>query len=228
MRRLGADTAYLLLGLPLAIISFSILIALFSFSVGTLVVVVLGVPALAGTLLAARAFADLERVRLPAVQDAPVIRPRYRRADPNAGWFGRVVTPIRDGQAWLDLLHGILGFIPALIGFVVAVTWWATALGGLTWPIWGRFVPDGDGDDVFVREVMGQDTDQNRTILYVAIGVFAVLTLPAVLRAFAALRAGFARSLLLTVSELRNQPVPAGEPMNNRLTTERSSVTLKV
>jgi hypothetical protein len=203
-RRLGADTIYLLAGLPLAVVSFSLLIALFAFSLGTLVVPVLGIPALALALLTARAFADLERVRLRAVDEAPVVRPAYRRVDPGAGLIARLLTPIRDGQSWLDLLHGILGFVLALVGFVFAVTWWALALGGLTWPIWGRFIPDGNGDDVVVREVMGQDTDHNRLILYVAIGAVAFVTLPLILRGFTAVRAGFARALLLSVSELRS------------------------
>ncbi len=217
LRRLGADTTYLLLGLPLAVISFALLLALFSAGLGTLVVPVLGLPLLAAGLLAARVFADFERARLVTVQEAPVVRPEYRQVEPGAGSIARVLNPMRDGQSWLDLLHGILGFIPALVGFVFAVSWWATALGGLTWPIWGRFIPDGDGDDVFVREVMGQDTDHNRTVLYVLIGVVAFITLPLVMRAFAALRAGFARSLLLTVSELK-QPAPRPMPSAQHVT----------
>ena len=205
LRRLGADTAYVVVGFPLAVVSFALLVPLFAFGLGTLPTVVLGLVGLAAALLVARGFADIERLRLQRVQSAPVPRPRYRRAEPGTGWFRQLLTPIRQGQPWLDLLHGILGLIPALIAFVFTVTWWALTLGGLSWPIWGRYIPDGDDGDMVVKAVMGEDTEANRLLFNVGIGVIALLTLPLVLRGAAGLRAGFSRVLLTGLAQLQGR-----------------------
>jgi hypothetical protein len=42
LRQLGADTVYVLFGLPLAVLSISLLVPLFAFGVGTLPLVVVG------------------------------------------------------------------------------------------------------------------------------------------------------------------------------------------
>jgi signal transduction histidine kinase len=203
LRRVGADSGYVLLGLPLAIVSFALLVPLLAVTTGTLVIV-LGLPVLALALLIARGFADLERVRLQAVLGRPVPRPQYRRADPAAGLFTQMLTPIMQGQPWLDLLHGIFVLIPAIISFVFGFAWWAMALGGLTWPIWGRYIPVGDGDAV-VSGLMGKDTPGNRTILYLTVGIIATLTLPFVLRAVAALHASFSSALLTSLAQLQGR-----------------------
>src|SRR5215207_9171942 len=155
--RVGRETEYLLVGLPVAVLSFALLLALFI--AGTVTsAVLLGLPLLVLALLVARGFADVQRLRLERLQGEPIAPPTYRPADPGARWFRRLIAPLRQGQAWLDLLHGIFGLIPALIGFVFAVVWWAMALGGLTYPITSRFVPD-DEENPVVKAVLGADTE---------------------------------------------------------------------
>src|SRR3546814_7433704 len=86
LRRLGVDTRYVLLGFPLAVLSFSIIVTGVSAGVGLLVVFV-GVPVLVGSVFVARVFADIERFRYPAVLRQPRARPAYRKAAPDAaGW----------------------------------------------------------------------------------------------------------------------------------------------
>jgi hypothetical protein len=93
LRQLGIDTAYTLLGLPLATAGFAVVVAGLSAGFSTLIVVI-GVPILAGTLLAARLFADIERLRIPGVLLRPQPRPVYRSQGPGAGAWKRIVTPI--------------------------------------------------------------------------------------------------------------------------------------
>jgi signal transduction histidine kinase len=203
IRRVGRETEYLLVGLPVAILSFSLLLALFV--AGTVTsVLVCGLPLLALALLVARGFADIERLRLERLQGTPVARPTYRPADPGAGWFRKSIAPLRQSQAWLDLLHGIIGFVPALVGFVVAVTWWGMALAGITYPISSRFVPDEEENPV-VKAVLGADTDINRLIFFTGIGVIALLTLPFVLRAVTEIEASFARAMLISLAQLQGR-----------------------
>jgi hypothetical protein len=107
LHQLGVDIAYTLLGFPLAIVSFGVIVTGLSAGFGTLVVVV-GVPVLVGTLFVARIFADFERLRFPAVLRRPRTRPTYRAAPPGAGVWKRIVTPLTQVQCWLDAAHCIL------------------------------------------------------------------------------------------------------------------------
>jgi signal transduction histidine kinase len=203
-RRAAVDTEYLIVGLPVAVFSFSFLLALFI--AGTVTsAFVFGLPLLALALLVARGFADIERLRLGRLQGAPVPRPRYRPADPDAGWVRRTLAPIRQGQAWLDLLHGLFALVPSLIGFVLGVTWWALAVGGLSYPIWYRYLPQDDEDNPVVKAVLGSDTTENRLLFYVGVGVIALITLPMVLRGAAALHAGYSRALLTSLAQLQGR-----------------------
>ena len=49
---------------------------------------------------------------------------------------------LRDPQSWRDALHGLFGLFVAVPAFVVTVTLWALALGGLTYGAWGRAVQE--------------------------------------------------------------------------------------
>src|SRR3954471_14688432 len=89
LRQIGNDSAYLILGFPIALAGYIVVFTLFSVGAGMLVTVV-GIPIMVGALYAARAFADLERLRLPAVLNRPAPRPRYRRAGPDAGFWRKV------------------------------------------------------------------------------------------------------------------------------------------
>jgi signal transduction histidine kinase len=203
-RRLGTDSAYVLLSFPLAIASFVVLVAGFSLSVGPLVLVI-GVPLLAGTLLAARVFADIERLRIPPVLRVARIRPQYRTADPSEGRWRRILTPLAQGQSWLDLVHGILRLPVAVATFAVVLTWWLGAIGGTLYWTYGWAIPQSE-DSKDLHELLGMaDTTLNRVGLNVAVGVFFLLTLPLVARGCALLQAGFSRALLTGVAEMRDR-----------------------
>jgi hypothetical protein len=100
-----------------------------SAGLGTLVIVV-GLLIIVGTLFVARLFADVERLRFPAVLRRPRSRPVYRAAPPGAGLWKRILTPLTQGQFWLDLAHGILCFPIAVVTFSIVVSWWASAIAG--------------------------------------------------------------------------------------------------
>jgi signal transduction histidine kinase len=208
MRKLGRDTAYVLLGFPLGLIACVLCVTGFSVGVSTVIIWV-GVPILAATMLLARGLATLERARIGWVFDRRFPHPAYKRAGENAGVVRRALTPIADGQAWLDLLHGMFRFIPNTIAFSFVVTWWAGALGGLTFPLWGWSLPDGPNNQD-LPELLGlSDGYSTRIVFYLAVGFFFVGTLAPVTRAAALLEALFARGLLSGVHELREQVATA-------------------
>ncbi|TDC51581.1 sensor histidine kinase [Micromonospora sp. KC207] len=203
-RQLLRDSGYVLLGLPLAVASFVVLVVGLALGVG-LVVTVIGLPVLAGTLYAARGLADVERLRLPAVLRQLRVRPDYRRAEAGAGAWRRILVPIRDVQSWLDLAHGILKLAVAVVTFVVTVTWWAGTLVGTLYSIYDWALPH-PPDDEPLSELLGLgDSAAARIGLNTAAGLFFLITLPLVVRGCARLQAGFARALLTGMAEMRSR-----------------------
>jgi signal transduction histidine kinase len=202
LRQLGVDTGYVLLGFPLAVVSFCVIVAGFSAGVSTLVVIV-GLPILAGTLIIARVFADIERLRIPPVLRRPRTRPIYRAAQPDAGVWKRILNPLTQIQFWLDLAHGVLHFPIAVAAFCVVVTWWASAIGGTLTVAWDWSIPRGP-DNTSLAQLIGLgDSTFARIGLQTAIGLVCLITLPVVVRGCALISAGFSRVLLTGVAEMR-------------------------
>jgi signal transduction histidine kinase len=223
-RQIGVDSAYVLVGFPIALISFVLIFALFAVGVGTIVTVI-GLPVLVGSVYAARAFADLERLRLPAVLHRPAPRPAYRSAPQGAGFWRRMLTPLRDGQSWLDLLHAIFGWILNTIGFCFVVTWWAGALGGITTIIWLHWVPAPEPDSKDLNVLLGlSDTLSARIALDTALGAFFLITLPLVTRLFAVMRAQFGRVLLSGMAEVQNRISGLREQRDSAVSAEATAL----
>jgi signal transduction histidine kinase len=196
LRALGADTAYTLVTFPVATVAFVVVVAGLSLGAGLLVVWV-GLAVLAGTLLAARGLATAERAWLPAVLGAPLPRPAYRRAE--GGPVRRLLTPVRDPQTWLDALHALVRFPLSVLAFSVTVTWWATALGGLTYGLWDWALPEpgGNPENQDLLELVGLETSPvRRIVFYAVVGLLLAVTLPVVVRAVALLQAQLGRVLL--------------------------------
>ncbi len=196
LRQLLVDTGYTLLALPLGVLAFTVVVTGLAAGIGTLVIWV-GVAVLAVTLLAARGLAGLERAQLPEVLGRPVPRPAYLVAD--GGRVRRLTTPLRDPQSWLDALHAVLRLPVGVLAFSVTVTWWALALGGITYGAWDWALPDASADpgNSDLLELLGFESSPARRVLsYTVIGVLALLVLPFVVRAVALLHAGLGRVLL--------------------------------
>ena len=103
------------------------------------------------------------------------------------------------------MLHGILRFPISRDDVLVVVTWWAVALGGLTYGLWDWSLPHAE-TNYELPELLGfDDTPQARITFYVIIGVFFALTLPFVVRACALVEAWLGRALLTGVADLRDQ-----------------------
>ena len=109
LRQLGVDTAYVLLGFPLGIITFVLVITGLSLGAG-LLITLLGIPVLVATVFAARGFAEVERVRILPVCGSRGCGCGTRQAPAGPGCWRRMFTPLTDIQAWLDVLHAILRF----------------------------------------------------------------------------------------------------------------------
>jgi signal transduction histidine kinase len=209
VRQAAADTGYLLVGFPLAVISFVVIVT--GISVGVSMFFILGLPLLVATLYAARGFAELERVRIRPVLHAPVARPRYRQAPAGASTMRRLIAPVIDGQYWLDLLHGLIVFAISTVTFTVMVVWWSFAVSGSLYWVYGWFTPRGGNVGVEFRgrqlaEVIGMGgSTLARVVLYTSMGFFFLGTLPLTLRGLALAQAHLGRVMLSGMAEMRQR-----------------------
>ncbi|HSK95018.1 MAG TPA: sensor domain-containing protein, partial [Euzebyales bacterium] len=191
-RRLAADSLYLLTGLPLALISFVVLIVGMALGAG-LLITLLGIPVAMLTLSIARGFATIERARLATVLDHPPAVPQYR---PRTGQgLSRWLGDLRDHQRWLDAVHGIAVLPLAVVTWSLAVAWWAAAVGSVTYPLWAWALPDTDGT---LPAELGLRGFAWEVVFYLGIGLVTTVTLPFVLRGCTAMQAAFGRVLLTT------------------------------
>lgn len=223
-RQLFIDSGYVLVGLPLALTSFVVLIVGLAAGLG-LVVTVIGLPILSGTLYAARGLADIERLRLPAVLRQARIRPQYRLAEPGASAWRRIFVPMGDAQSWLDLAHGILKLVVAVASFVVTLVWWAGAVAGSLYWAYDWALPHGDPEDVELPQLLGLgDSTTARIGLHTAIGLFFLITLPIVVRGCALMEASFGRAMLTGVAEMRNRITVLEEQKRAAVSAEASAL----
>ncbi len=187
VRQLLADSAYLLLALPITIASFTVLVTGLSLAAGLLITVV-GIPVGVVTLLAAEWFGRLDRVRLqargtqlPPLQYAPL------RGSGLRGMLNTLADPLR----WAAVVHGLVAMCVSLLTWTVLVTWWMGALGGLSYWFWDRWLPR---DDEGLADLL--DLQMTNAQVYFITGVVFLLTIIPVMRWCTELHAGLARMLL--------------------------------
>jgi signal transduction histidine kinase len=136
--RLGLDTAYLLLGLPAGILTFTVVITGWATALG-LAITLIGLPIALATIVVSRGLAQAERWRAALVLGAP-IRGRYR---PPAS--GRLIERLKalfaDRQTWKDLGWHLLLLPVGIAGFTVAVVAWCWTLYCLAFPLFFKITP---------------------------------------------------------------------------------------
>ncbi|HEX2144435.1 MAG TPA: sensor domain-containing protein [Glycomyces sp.] len=226
-KQLGADSAYLLSSFPIALPAFVITVAGFAAGLGTAVVWV-GVPILAATLFAMRGLAAAGRSQLGAVLGTPIDAPRYKQAGESASALRRFLTPLTDGQSWLNLLWGLVNFPLAVLGFCVALSWWVATVASLTYPLYAwvirRATGEGDGLEYATRWLGWGDSYLALSALSVLGGLVMALLLPLILRGLALTQAGLGRGLLASLAESDAPHGPFGPVRTNAIDTEVTRV----
>ncbi len=139
--RTWKELAYLLTGLPVGIVTFTVLVTGVATGVSLLVTLV-GIPVLVATAYADRGLVWVERRRAALVLGRPVADPVPRRPDrPGAlAWLKALAV---DPQTWKDAAWMMLLFVVGLVGFVVAVVLWSVALWAVTFPLYWWALPHG-------------------------------------------------------------------------------------
>ena len=184
---MAADFTYLVSGLPLGILTFTVAVTGLALS-GGLMITLAGIPVLVLTLLAARALAAAERKRAAWLLGTR-IEGRERPLGGSA--WERTKAIAADPASWRDTLYSLVLLPVGIFGFTVAVSLWATALGFLTSPAWSWALPS-DDDTVPLLD----STSPGYSALRVLIGLALLPTTAVACRALAAGTGALARSLL--------------------------------
>ena len=198
LRQLGVDTGYTLVGFPLAIAAFVVVVTGLAVGAGLLVIWVgRGRP----RRDAARRPRASPRSSGPGCRPCcgrpgpPPGLPRRPRAARCAGCSPRCATR-RPGSTRCTR---IVRFPLAILAFVVTVTFWSVALGGLTYGAWDWALPDArrPGQPGPARAAgLREHRRGTRIVLYTVIGVVFAVLLPFVVRGVALLQAQLGRALL--------------------------------
>lgn len=198
-RSVPGSLAYLLGGFWLSMLALTVLSSLFFSGLG-MVVLVVGVPIMVGSLLAARGFGAADRSLLKLTGLPEIAEPTWPVADPDDSALRKLMTPMRSGHYWSYLLHQMLiAPILATITFSLALTWAATTLGGLTFWMWawaltqkastvGDWIAHGLGVTGGARIL--------EAVIYLIMGVVSGVTLPLVLRGLSGLHHGLSSAML--------------------------------
>ncbi|MEQ3550256.1 sensor domain-containing protein [Pseudonocardia nematodicida] len=192
--RLGAQMAYLLTGLPLAVVSGLVVLVGLLLGAGTFVLWI-GLPITVGSLAAARGFAELERRATEAATGRPLPPHHYR---PNRGrrLMGRLLRALADPQSWRDLAHAVVGLPLRALCAAVALVWAVTGLAGLVYVFWQWSLPRGPGNWTLFGSITGVDSGAGDIALNTGLGILLLVTLPSVVRWLTDVRALLARGLL--------------------------------
>ncbi len=201
LRRVLLDSGYALSAFFLALPACILVTVLLAVGAG-LAVLIGGLVLVSLAVMVARGFARVERMRLRNMLGREAATPDYL-VDTSTYWR-RTLTPLRDPQSWLDVVWSLTGIVTGSFAFGLALTWWAGAAGGLTYWFWQRWVPIDSDDATTLASLIGLGDGRTPEIwLNLGIGVFALLTLPVVVRFAATVHGSLASVLLSSRAELQ-------------------------
>lgn len=204
-RQAGRDLTYVLLGFPIALAALVAVVVGVAVGISTLVIWV-GIPLLVAALGIARGFAALERARVRACEQRTLPPTYYRTGSGNR--LRRMLAVLGDPQYWRDAAHSVVAFPIKVFTWSVAVTWLSVAIGGTGYIFYGWALAR-TPDNQTVWELIGIESDTVGVILYTALGLIFVITLPHAMRAMAALDASLARGILTNPGAAENAALRA-------------------
>jgi signal transduction histidine kinase len=188
LRQLGLDTVYLLLALPMGILTFTVVVTGWSLALG-LAITLIGLPIAMITIHASRWMAWVERRRAALVL-GEIIPGVYK---PSTGKFvDRLKALFSDPSTWKDLAWHLLLLPVGIAGFTVAVTAWSASLGLILTPTWWWALPDSDPTELGLFNI----DSWGHAFLAMAIGIVLLPVAAALVRGSAAASGALSRIVL--------------------------------
>jgi signal transduction histidine kinase len=189
LRQLALDTVYLVLALPMGILTFTWVVT--GWSIGlALLITFIGLPILMITVYASRSMAWIERRRAALVLGEPIAGVYKQPA--SGHFFDRVRAMFSDPSTWKDLAWHLLLLPIGIADFVVAVTAWSASLGLVSVPVWWWATPESDRVDAGPITV----DSWGKALLVCAIGIVAIPIAAALVRGTAAGSGALAKIVL--------------------------------
>ncbi|MFJ3907051.1 sensor histidine kinase [Streptomyces vinaceus] len=183
--RTWREFGYLVLGLPLSVLYFSLAITGVSLGAG-LLVTFLGVPVLAGVLAMCRGFGRIERGRARAMLGVDIGEPAPVRAR-KRGALAAMGALLKSGSAWRHVLYSVIHLPWAVFAFTLALVFWAYGWAFLLYPVWFWVFPaytDMPGLQLFQNDNYTFYLDSPAEILLAClVGLAFTLATPWVVRA---------------------------------------------
>lgn len=203
LARFPGSVAYLLALFPVSMLALTVLVTGISLGGGLLVLLV-GFPIVALTLGAARAFGTAERYMLTWTKLPPIASPRWADPPADASLFTKVVAPLSSWRYWAYLGHQmILSPIVATVTFSITVTWLGTAIGGMTYWMWGWIPSSFDNEHVVATwmrghlPILGSWSDYAINVAaYLAAGLICLITIVPLVTGLTRLHHGLASVVL--------------------------------
>jgi hypothetical protein len=133
-RRTYGSLAYSLLGLPLGIFGFVVVVSGFALGIGFLITLI-GIPILVATLLFVHAMADMERRLAWSLLDAAMPRRPPAPTSASGVWWRRLRELFTSRRTWWAVGFTLLRLPLGIVGFTVAATLIGLMFGGFVMPI---------------------------------------------------------------------------------------------
>ncbi len=194
--QLMRDSGYLLLSLPMGILTFTVAVAGWSTAIGSLLTFI-GVPVAVLTIAALRGLSRVERRRAAVVLREPVpenytVRLPFQREDWTSlhviwTWFKGL---FKDRQMYRDLAYALVLLPIGIVAFTVLTIAFTMTVGFITFPAWWWALPDGWDAGIWTV-----DTWTDAAILAGA-GIVLLPVAAALIRGTSAGSAAIARGLL--------------------------------
>ncbi|MGW2330639.1 sensor histidine kinase [Streptomyces sp. NPDC001700] len=190
--RVWREFLYLVISLPMAVLTFSYAAIMLSLGAG-LLITFLGVPVLGAALAGCRGIGVVERARARAllrlrIAEPEPVRPASGKRGP-VSWVGAL---LKSGTSWRHVLYALLHLPWAIFAFTVAMVFTCYGWGFATYPLWRWVFPtyiDQPGIELFGDDSRGRhfylDTPFEVTASCV-LGVLVLLATPWAMRALTA------------------------------------------
>lgn len=187
-RRTYTILLYLLLGLPVGVFDFMLVITGLSLGLGT-IITLLGIPILVATLLVVQALAILEGRLAQALLEAPMPHVPALHEEPHGVFWARLRSLVTSRRTWTELAFLLLRFPIGIFGFVVATTIVGLMVVGFVEPI---LVAAGVNSDIgpWTIDTFGE------SLIYLPVSVLFLLVGPRLVVAFGQVSARFATAML--------------------------------
>jgi len=187
--RTWLSLAYVVLGLPFGILTFTVTVVGLSLGVGLIPLFLIGLVVLWVTVLLVRGMAVMERARAALFFDVDLPgRPRELVGEGSAlrrGW-----RRLSSRGTWKEIAYCLLLLPVGTVFFSLVVTLWSVALAGVLLPAYGYALPGGE-----VASWLHWSSSAEVWTGF-AVGVLALLTAPAATRGLADVELAMVRALL--------------------------------